>query len=88
MKTRQFTILVALLGLLIASSVLAYADEPKLVPITTSLSSTTVSGYVIATHDYTPTATPTSTINEHQNWYETGGHILCDGCGVGFEVDC
>jgi len=49
MRTRRFVTLCALFGALIASGVSAPADEPKPVPINTSLSSTVVSGYVNTT---------------------------------------
>lgn len=47
MKSRKSVALCALLGALLASGAGASADEPILVPITTQLGSTTISGYTI-----------------------------------------
>jgi hypothetical protein len=58
MKNRGLTTSFALAGFLIASSVAAFADEPKLVPITTSLSSTVISGYVSVGAEYNQPAPP------------------------------
>lgn len=47
MKKRHLVILCAMLGTLLASGVSASADPPrKLVPLTSALSSTVISGYV------------------------------------------
>jgi hypothetical protein len=58
MKTRGLRTSFALAGFLVGSSVLAFADEPKLVPVTTALSSTVISGYVNATAGYSQPAQP------------------------------
>jgi hypothetical protein len=64
MKTRGLTASIALAGFLVASGGLASADEPRLVPVTTALSSTVISGYVSVAAEYNSPA-------QHQ----PGGHV-------------
>jgi len=58
MKLRGFATSVALAGILVVSGVTGFADEPKLVPLTTSLSSTVISGYVNGAAGYRQPAQP------------------------------
>jgi hypothetical protein len=66
MKTRGLTVSFALAGFLVASGVVVFADEPKLVSTTTALSSTVMSGYVSVTP--TPTSSSWTTIACEDNF--------------------
>jgi len=67
MKKQRFIILCALLGVLIASGVLA-DDVPRPSPVNTSLSNTTIGGYVDST---TGGQVQPPTRLEHGGWWRT-----------------